>query len=92
VVNVQREPTDFLLSQADGSGRSVVRLSARYVPVDIRLEPRESINSKLPGRYSTFSLHWIDMGVLRVDVISAKGLLAVDRSGKSDVSCVASDY
>ena len=28
-----------------------------------------------------------DMGVLRVDVLSAKGLAAADRSGKSDV-CV----
>ena len=46
-------------------------MSARYVPVQIRLEPRESINN---------------MGVLRVEVISAKGLLAADRSGKSDVS------
>ena len=29
---------------------------------------------------------YLDMGVLRVDVISAKGLMAADRSGKSDVS------
>jgi Ca2+-dependent lipid-binding protein len=38
-------PQEFLLSQADGSNRSVVTISARYVPVDIVLEPRESINS-----------------------------------------------
>jgi Ca2+-dependent lipid-binding protein len=38
-------PQEFLLSQADGSNRSVVKISARYVPVDIVLEPRESINS-----------------------------------------------
>jgi len=66
---VQRQPTDFLLSQADGSNRSVIKMSARYVPVNIKLEPRESINN---------------MGVLRVDVVDAKGLRAADRSGKSD--------
>ncbi|EIW70089.1 hypothetical protein TREMEDRAFT_71520 [Tremella mesenterica DSM 1558] len=65
---IQR-PADFLLSQADGSNRSLIRMSARYVPVDIKLEPRESINN---------------MGVLRVDVLHAKNLMAADRSGKSD--------
>jgi len=35
------------MSQMDGSNRSLVTLSARYVPVDIKLEPRESINSEL---------------------------------------------
>ena len=30
-----------------------------------------------------------DMGVLRVDVLNAKGLGAADRSGKSDVSLSA---
>ena len=64
-----RHPADFLLSQADGSNRSMIKMSARYVPVDIKLEPRESINN---------------MGVLRVDVLHAKGLMAADRSGKSD--------
>ncbi|WWD07266.1 hypothetical protein V865_005363 [Kwoniella europaea PYCC6329] len=64
-----RGPADFLLSQPDGSNRSIVRLAARFVPVDIELEPRESINN---------------MGVLRVDVLSAKGLHGADRSGKSD--------
>ncbi|ORX40969.1 C2 domain-containing protein [Kockovaella imperatae] len=64
-----KKSCDFLLSQADGSNRSMITLSARYIPVDIKLEPRESINN---------------MGVLRVEVIGAKGLAAADRSGKSD--------
>nr|XP_018259792.1 uncharacterized protein I303_07863 [Kwoniella dejecticola CBS 10117]OBR81950.1 transmembrane protein [Kwoniella dejecticola CBS 10117] len=64
-----RAPADFVLSQPDGSHRSVVTLAARFVPVNIELEPRESINN---------------MGVLRVDVLSAKGLHGADRSGKSD--------
>jgi Ca2+-dependent lipid-binding protein len=63
------QPSDFMLSEADGSNRSVIRMSARFVPVDIVLEPRESINN---------------MGVLRVDVVGAKGLVGADRSGKSD--------
>ena len=40
-----KQPCDFLLSQADGSNRSMVTMSARYIPVDIKLQPRESINS-----------------------------------------------
>ncbi|KAL7422727.1 Tricalbin-2 [Cryptotrichosporon argae] len=60
---------DILLSLADGSNRSVVRVSTRYVPVDIALAARESINN---------------MGVLRVEAVGAKNLHAGDRSGKSD--------
>lgn len=41
----QNGPADFQLAQADGSNKSVIRMTARYVPVDITLEPRESINS-----------------------------------------------
>ncbi|WRT70761.1 uncharacterized protein IL334_007760 [Kwoniella shivajii] len=64
-----RAPADFVLSQPDGSNRTIVKLAARFVPVDITLEPRESINN---------------MGVLRVHVNNAKGLHGADRSGKSD--------
>ena len=39
-------PADFLLSNPDGTGRSVVRMMARYVPVSIALQPRESTNSE----------------------------------------------
>ncbi|KIR30263.1 transmembrane protein [Cryptococcus deuterogattii LA55] len=63
-------PYDFVLTELDGSNRSVVRIAARFVPVDIVLQPRESINN---------------MGILRVDVIDAKALHGADRSGKSDV-------
>ncbi|ORY31245.1 C2 domain-containing protein [Naematelia encephala] len=63
------KPQDVLLSQPDGSNRSIIRMTAKYVPVDIKLEPRESI---------------MNMGLLRVEVVSAKGLMAADRSGKSD--------
>lgn len=62
-------PYDFILTELDGSNRSIVRIAARFVPVDIVLQPRESINN---------------MGILRVDVIDAKALHGADRSGKSD--------
>ncbi|KAH7883879.1 C2 domain-containing protein [Phlebopus sp. FC_14] len=54
----------------DEEGRtSTVELEARYVPVPVKLEPRESINNQ---------------GVLRVDLIEGKDLRPVDRGGKSD--------
>ncbi|OXB34399.1 transmembrane protein [Cryptococcus neoformans] len=62
-------PYDFVLTEPDGSNRSTVQIAARFVPVDIVLQPRESINN---------------MGILRVDVIDAKALHGADRSGKSD--------
>ncbi|KAF9452575.1 transmembrane protein [Macrolepiota fuliginosa MF-IS2] len=48
---------------------STVMLEARYIPVPIKLEARESINN---------------MGVLRVDLLDGQGIRGVDRSGKSD--------
>ena len=39
-------PTKFTLTDEDERRTSVVEIEARYVPVDIKLEPRESINSK----------------------------------------------
>ncbi|WVF68009.1 hypothetical protein IAT40_002771 [Kwoniella sp. CBS 6097] len=64
-----RGPAEFVLKHTDGSNLSTITLSARFVPVDIVLEPRESVNN---------------MGVLRVNVLEAKGLHGADRSGKSD--------
>ena len=62
-------------------------MSARYVPINVKLEARESINSESQTVEYTalLTLTTPDMGVLRVDVIGAKGLMAADRSGKSDV-------
>ncbi|OCF41255.1 transmembrane protein [Kwoniella heveanensis CBS 569] len=62
-------PAEFALKLPDESNRSTVTMSARFVPVDIVLEPRESMNN---------------MGILKVDVLNAKGLHGADRSGKSD--------
>ncbi|KAG9314629.1 C2 domain-containing protein [Chiua virens] len=48
---------------------STVEIETRYLPVPVNLEPRESINNQ---------------GVLRVDLIEGRNLIAADRGGKSD--------
>lgn len=42
---VQDEPATFTLKNEDGENTSTVELQARYVPVEVTLDPRESINS-----------------------------------------------
>ncbi|KAL8287656.1 hypothetical protein RQP46_003514 [Phenoliferia psychrophenolica] len=61
------KPTQFVLS--DGGARNVVTIAAKYIPVDITLEPRESVNNS---------------GNLRVELLDGKHIPAADRSGKSD--------
>lgn len=65
-------PTKFDLKYADGS-ICTMEVSLRYIPVDIELDPSESINN---------------MGDLAIDLIDGKNLPAADRSGKSDPFCV----
>ncbi|KAG8762146.1 hypothetical protein FRC11_010840 [Ceratobasidium sp. 423] len=62
-------PATFKLTDQDGRNTSTVRIQAKYVPVEIKLDPRESINN---------------MGILQVELIDGKDILAADRSGKSD--------
>ncbi|KAL5495683.1 TCB2 [Sanghuangporus weigelae] len=62
-------PATFTLTSDEEKKSSVVEIETRYVPVDITLEPRESINN---------------MGVLRVDLIDGHQIRGVDRGGKSD--------
>lgn len=83
----QNEPHVFKLTNADDEDKyaSTVTIEARYVPVPVTLEPRESINSE---SYAFLSLAFAfntatDQGTLRVDIISATDLPAADRSGKS---------
>lgn len=59
----------FVLNSPDGQSRSTVTMSSRFVPVQIVLEPRETINNQ---------------GMLRVTAVGAKNLKAADRGGKSD--------
>ncbi|KAL2144777.1 hypothetical protein VTI28DRAFT_8539 [Corynascus sepedonium] len=61
-------PTILKMKGEDGDVYSV-KVSLKYVPVKMQLDPSESINN---------------MGNLRVDVLDAQDLPAADRNGKSD--------
>ncbi|EPQ28071.1 uncharacterized protein PFL1_04398 [Pseudozyma flocculosa PF-1] len=62
---------EFRLTSAGGSGSQVasVTLTCRYIPIDLHLEPVESVNNQ---------------GFLRVDVVRARNLRAADRGNRSD--------
>lgn len=63
-------PKDFTLLAADGSGRrSVVKMCCKLVPVDIKLQARESANNQ---------------GTLQVTLVDGADMKGADRSGKSD--------
>ncbi|KAL4991822.1 hypothetical protein BDW68DRAFT_127780 [Aspergillus falconensis] len=64
-------PTELVLRSTDGEV-SRVTVSARYIPVTMKLDPSESINN---------------MGTLRVDVLDAADLPSADRNGYSDPYC-----
>lgn len=64
-------PTVLQLKAKDG-GICKIKVSLKYIPVNMRLDPSESINN---------------MGKLRVDVLDAKDLPAADRNGYSDPYC-----
>lgn len=59
----------FQLHGLDGDGPCTVVLSAKWVPVPLVLEPRETINNE---------------GNLLITLIDGKDIRGVDRSGKSD--------
>ncbi|KKZ61256.1 hypothetical protein EMCG_04129 [[Emmonsia] crescens] len=65
------KPTELTLRSQDGS-TSKVTVSLKYIPVKMKLDPRESINN---------------MGTLRVDVLDAADLPSADRNGYSDPYC-----
>ncbi|PKS06382.1 hypothetical protein jhhlp_007130 [Lomentospora prolificans] len=61
-------PTTLKLKDEDGGVHSI-KISLKYVPIQMQLDPSESINN---------------MGTLRVDVLEAQDLQAADSNGKSD--------
>ncbi|KKA28172.1 hypothetical protein TD95_004224 [Thielaviopsis punctulata] len=61
-------PTILKLKDEDGK-ISTVRISLKYIPIKMDLDPQESINN---------------MGTMRVDLLSGHDLPAADRNGKSD--------
>lgn len=65
------KPTELTLKGNNGSV-SKVTFKMRYLPVEMRLDPSESINN---------------MGTLRVDVLDATDLPSADRNGYSDPYC-----
>ncbi|KAH8737653.1 C2 domain-containing protein [Ilyonectria robusta] len=64
-------PTTLKLKGEDGRPASV-KVSLKYIPVKMQLDPSESMNN---------------MGQLRVDILDAADLPAADRNGKSDPYC-----
>ncbi|GAA5849255.1 hypothetical protein JCM8547_006494 [Rhodosporidiobolus lusitaniae] len=69
---LDRPATFALAPMEQGHGKSTVLVQAKYIPVEMQILPRESINNS---------------GVLRVDVLDAKNLPSADRNGKSDPYC-----
>ncbi|KND94987.1 Uncharacterized protein PYUK71.03c [Tolypocladium ophioglossoides CBS 100239] len=64
-------PTTLKLRTEDGKG-GWVKVSLKYIPIKMQLDPSESINN---------------MGKLRVDVLDGTDLPSADRNGKSDPYC-----
>ena len=59
-----------------------VELEARYIPVPLKLEPRESINSEQNVRpYSNAAKSLLDQGVLQVQLLNGGEIPGADRSG-----------
>ncbi|KAI9843664.1 MAG: hypothetical protein M1838_002503, partial [Thelocarpon superellum] len=65
------KPTVLTLHDSEG-GTSTIKVSLRYIPVKMQLDPRESINNS---------------GEVRVDVLDATDLPSADRNGYSDPYC-----
>lgn len=69
--HLQNNPTILKLKDDEGRINSV-KVSLKYIPVKMTLDPSESINN---------------MGKLRVDVLDASDLPSADRNGFSDPYC-----
>lgn len=63
----------FLTLKHNNGDLSKVKISLKYIPIQMTLDPSESINN---------------MGDLRLDLLDAANLRAMDRNGKSDPFCV----
>ncbi|KAH6906705.1 transmembrane protein [Coprinopsis sp. MPI-PUGE-AT-0042] len=69
-------PKEYTLSDKNGRETSTILIEARYIPVPVTLEPRESVNNQ---------------GTLRVDLLDGQDMLAVDRGAtRSDPYAVFS--
>ncbi|KAH6917432.1 transmembrane protein [Coprinopsis sp. MPI-PUGE-AT-0042] len=64
-----RAPVKYSLLDRNGDRSSYVTVEARYIPVPVTLEARESANNQ---------------GIVRVDLLDGHDIRGVDRGGKSD--------
>jgi hypothetical protein len=71
LIILQNNPTTLKLKDENGHVSSI-KVSLKYLPVKMQLDPSESINN---------------MGKLRVDVLDATDLPSADRNGYSDPYC-----
>jgi C2 domain len=70
-MQLQNNPTTLKLKDENGQISSI-KVSLKYLPVKMQLDPSESINN---------------MGKLRVDILDAADLPSADRNGFSDPYC-----
>ncbi|CAA7258740.1 unnamed protein product [Cyclocybe aegerita] len=70
-------PQTYTLTEQDEpeKAKATVVIEARYIPVPVKLEARESVNNQ---------------GILRVDLLDGREIRGVDRGGKSDPFAVFS--
>ncbi|KAF9535478.1 C2 domain-containing protein [Crepidotus variabilis] len=68
-------PATYELKDRDDRLNASVTIEARYIPVPVKLEARESVNNQ---------------GILRVDLLDGHDIRGADRSGKSDPYAVFS--
>lgn len=73
--NTTRGPRTYELFDRDDKVAATITLESRYVPVPVRLAPRETVNNQ---------------GILRVELVDGHDIRGVDRSGKSDPYAVFS--
>ncbi|GAA6050737.1 hypothetical protein JCM3770_006601 [Rhodotorula araucariae] len=67
------KPATFTLLPTElGGPRSTVTIMSKYIPVEMEILPRESVNNS---------------GIVRVELLDGKGLPSADRNGKSDPYC-----
>jgi Ca2+-dependent lipid-binding protein len=62
-------PHTYMLANSEGESNSTVVVEARYIPVPVILEPRETVSNQ---------------GILRVSLLDGHDIRGVDRGGKSD--------
>ena len=73
-----------ILTDPDSKVMGTVELEARYIPVPLKLEPRESINSKQNiGIFLDLSDLPLDQGTFQVQLLNGGEIHAADRSGLS---------